>query len=319
MVQTDTSYNEKDGNPYIIKRRLNAVIRGSLNQFANSGQEAACWSTQNGRINDIMGINDLLDGTGDNASATALLQNALLHKVTLLEYKNDFPVSLGVHLSCVPNRECTRTGHAYAFSSLPENTNSTPLVVYENEASTHESLAWRQQYPEFTANNLDTHGVLNVQNEGFVFVSKSHPVIQLLRDNKDVLNADIDQQALIDNQWYKVTKQVMFTCCNKLKSQVLNRVGTCDLNHLQLQIQRLDGAQWIEMCENDELYAKLPKHVTSMQATLESLDKETKSHAISVTEKEYDNLLSSPYAFHARLELQFEIVPTVVGVKPTDN
>ena len=35
-----------------------------------------------------MGINELLDG-GDQASATALLQNALLHKVTLrLEYKN---------------------------------------------------------------------------------------------------------------------------------------------------------------------------------------------------------------------------------------
>jgi len=76
MVQTDASISEQDTSPYIIKRRLNAVIRGSLTQFANAGQEAACWSTQNGRINDIMGINELIDGTGDQASATALLQNA---------------------------------------------------------------------------------------------------------------------------------------------------------------------------------------------------------------------------------------------------
>jgi hypothetical protein len=96
-------------------------------------------------------------------------------------------------------------------------------------------------------------------------------------------------------------------------------VGTCDLNHLQLQIQRLDGAQWIEMCDNDELYAKLPKHVTSMQATVETLDAETKQQAVLAAQQEYDNLLSSPYAFHARLELQFEIVPTVIGVKPNDN
>ena len=49
-------------SPYIIiKRRLNAVIRGNLThwQFANAWQEAACWSTQNGRINDIMGIREL--------------------------------------------------------------------------------------------------------------------------------------------------------------------------------------------------------------------------------------------------------------------
>ena len=49
-------------SPYIIiKRRLNAVIRGNLTdwQFANAWQEAACWSTQNGRINDIMGIHEL--------------------------------------------------------------------------------------------------------------------------------------------------------------------------------------------------------------------------------------------------------------------
>ena len=261
MVLTESNISEpslsQSDNSFTIKRRIYAHINGSLAQFNMAGQEAACWSTQNGRINDIMGITELMEGTGDPASCTTLLQNALLHKVTLLEYKNEFPVSLGVHVSCVPNRECTRTGHSYAFSTLPENTNSTPLIVFENETSTNESMAWRAQYPEYTANNLESNGVLNVQNEGFVFVNKKHPAIGLLRINKDVLNADIDQQTLIDDQWYKVTKQVMSTCCTKLKNQVLNRVGTCDLNHIQLQIQRLDGQPWVEHSENDELLNKV--------------------------------------------------------------
>jgi hypothetical protein len=76
-------------------------IRGTLHRFANGGQEAACWSTQNGEINDIMGITELLDGTGDQTSSTSLLANALLHKVTVLETKNDFPLALGVSLSAV--------------------------------------------------------------------------------------------------------------------------------------------------------------------------------------------------------------------------
>jgi hypothetical protein len=181
----------------VLTRRLNVHINGTLHQFANGGPEAACWTTQNGKINDIMGITELLDGTGDQASSTALLANALLHKVTVLETKNDFPLGLGVYLSCVPNKECTRTGAAYAFSCLPETTNSTPLVIFHNDASTGESAAWRLQYPDYNTNNLDTHGVLNVQGENFVFVSKTHPVIDLLRVNKDILNTDIDTHPLM--------------------------------------------------------------------------------------------------------------------------
>jgi hypothetical protein len=116
----------------VLVRHVNATIRGTLHQFANGGQDAACWTTQNGKVNDIMGITELLDGTGDQASSTSLLENALLHKVTVLETKKDFPLGLGVHLSCVPNRECTRTGASYAFSCMPETTNSTPLVVFQN-------------------------------------------------------------------------------------------------------------------------------------------------------------------------------------------
>ena len=306
MVQTDA----RENSPYIVTRRVIAKIHGSLDQMNTSGQDAACWSTQNGRIGDIMGITELLDGTGDQNSSTTLLANCLLNSVKLLEYKNEFPVSLGVNISCVPNKECTRTGHAYAFSTLPDHTNSTPLVLFENETNTQESMSWRQQYPEYTANNLDTYGVLNVQNEGFVFVSKAHPVIQLLRDNAHVLGQDIDQQTLIDDQWFKVTKQTMASCCNKLKTQVLNRVGTVDLNHLQVQIQRLDGMQWIEMSQNDELFSKMPSHVMA-QTDANASDADLAQCKKDFTNA-YNNLLKKPYAFHARLELQFEVIPTVV-------
>ena len=104
----------------VLSRTLTCSIRGSLNQFTHGGQEAACWSTQNGRINDILGVTELLDSAADQASAAALIKTAYLHKVTVLEYLNGFPLPLGVSISCVPSRECTRTGVAYAFSTLPE-------------------------------------------------------------------------------------------------------------------------------------------------------------------------------------------------------
>ena len=124
----------KDTTNNIITRRIHAVIRGSLAQFANSGSESASWTSANGRMSDILGVTDLLQGTADAASTTALLQNSLLHNVRILEYKNDFPIALGVSISCVPSREMTRTGTGYAFSCLPNNVNSNALELYANEA-----------------------------------------------------------------------------------------------------------------------------------------------------------------------------------------
>ena len=167
----------REANSNIITRRIHATIRGNLAQFANSGSESASWTSQNGRMTDILGITELLQGTADAAaSTTALLQNSLLHNVRVIEYKNDFPIAVGVLISCVPNKEMTRTGSGYAFSCFPNHVNSTPLELYANEACTEDSLNWRLHYPEYNVNNLETHGVLNVSGESFVFVSKKHPV-----------------------------------------------------------------------------------------------------------------------------------------------
>jgi len=302
MVANTVVANGNNMNPEmkpadnVISRVFCCSIRGSLNQFDHCGQEAACWSTQNGRIIDILGVTELLDGAADSASATALIKNAYLHKVTLLEYLNGFPLPLGVSISCVPNRECTRTGSAYAFSTLPEVTNTTPQVIYQNEANTHESMSWRVQYPEYNVNNLDTHCVLNVQGENFVFVSKVHPVIDLLHANKEMLNADIDTQPLIDDMWYKVTKQVMSTCCNQLKTKVLSKVGTVDLNQLSVQISRLDGIHWLEMSENDEIYSKIPTHLTT--ALPRPTDSETiAAYEIEKGQTQRRTCTSSEYAY----------------------
>jgi hypothetical protein len=139
----------------------------------------------------------------DSQSAISILGQAVLKSARVIEYASDFPFAIGVQISCVPDQEVVRTGMSYAFTALPDSKNIIPMTIYENDATTAESMAWRAQYPEYNNSNLETHGVLNVQGESFVFVSKTHPVIDLLRANKDVLNADIDSQPLIDDQWVR--------------------------------------------------------------------------------------------------------------------
>ena len=182
------------------RSRFHASILGSIRQLAHGGSDGACWSTQNGKMQEILGMH--IQGC-DSQSAIAILGQAVLKSARVIEYSSNFPFAIGVQISCVPNQEVTSTGMSYAFTALPETKNSVPMTIYENDATTAESMAWRAQYPEYNASNLETQGVLNVQGESFVFVSKNHPVIDLLRANKDVLNADIDSQPLIDDQWVR--------------------------------------------------------------------------------------------------------------------
>jgi hypothetical protein len=139
----------------------------------------------------------------DSQSAIAILGQAVLKSARVIEYSSSFPFAIGVQISCVPNQEVTSTGMSYAFTALPETKNSVPMTIYENDATTSESMAWRAQYPEYNVSKLETQVVLNVQGESFNFVSKNHPVIDLLCANKDLLNADIDSQPLIDYQWVR--------------------------------------------------------------------------------------------------------------------
>lgn len=302
----------------VFTRRLNAHIRGSINNFANAGTDSACWTTQNGRINDIMGINSLVDGTGEQ-NGTQLLKQSVLKKVTVLEVCNQHPVSLGVHLSCVPGLECTRTGHKYAFTALPTSHNAQPLVLYENDSLSSDSLLWRTQYPEYNNENLESHNVLNVTGEPFLFVHHEHPAIGLLRANKNILNVDIDTHKRIDGTWYKVTRQVMSACCQELRKKVLTDMST-DLNEIRVQISRLDGLTWKDCCANDELLASLPVKLSQSMGTCASSD----PAEIAAWKQEGENrkmqfnshmqgVMEQKNSFIMRFELQFELLPTVVG------
>jgi hypothetical protein len=328
------------------KSRFHASILGSLRQLAHGGSDGACWSTQNGKMQEILGMH--IQGC-DSQSAIAILGQAVLKSARVIEYSSSFPFAIGVQISCVPNQEVTSTGSSYAFTALPATTNSVPMTIYENDATTAESMAWRAQYPEYNAANLETQGVLNVQGEGFVFVSKTHPVIDLLRANKDVLNADIDSQPLIDDQWVrapvsrlrsarrapvsrlrsarrapltrcmpqlKVTKQVLSTCCNQIKTKVLNKVGTCDLSNITVQISRLDG-QWSQMTADDALFKCIPEELTvPVEATDDSNSLREVEEAQRKRTYEFSSachaILNKQRSFHLRFELEFDLIPQAI-------
>ena len=282
---------------YLITRRFNVHISGAISDWNQHGSRAATWTPMNGKHGEIFGINDVFESQPDASTTAAVLQSAVLHKLTVLEQKNDFPCNLGVTISCIPSEELTNTGQRYAITALPNSHNSTPCVCFSAAESETDGHVWRSRYPNYTAQNLEEHGVLSVAGQPFVFVSQKHPVIDLLRQNADLLSANIDEQPLIDGEWYKITRQVMGTCCQTLRNKVLNRVSTRDLNNFQVQLHRVGRTQWlsdVSSGDDHELLSAVPHQIIA------GGDQSAISSSVQA-------VLDHPRSYMARLEVQYEV------------
>ncbi len=151
---------------------------------------------------------------------------------------------------------------------------------------TYWARQWRKDYPKYTAANLETEGVLNVENNPWVFVHQDHPVIALLRHNASLIGCQIDEQPKIDNEWYKVTRQVLNACCLTLRSKVLSKVQSNDLNLFQVQIKRLGAESW-----DDTHDLSIPLQKMRLEAD----------------QKGVKDILTTPYSYIARIQIKYEI------------
>jgi hypothetical protein len=296
----DSEMDNANGQPLPIrlKRRVHINITGSMNGFHSAGTQAATWKPVDGKVTEIFGVHDSEGVCMDPGAMSNALRSAIVRKATVLENKSTFPIALGVSISCLPNEERTDSGEPFCATVLPETTNTSPVVIYETDANSTESIEWRNKYPNYNSANLETWGVLDVQNCPFVFVHQNHPIVDLLRANKDILGADIDEQAKIDEQWFKVGRQILSTCCNMIKSKVLSRVATRDLNNFSVQLHPLNDMAWNEAGAGTEI-------VASMMANPQWNQQQHNAAEVAWANAQARKLCT----YMARVELEYEIQP----------
>lgn len=294
MNQTITPNNsERTPTGTILTRTICVNITGSLSNFALAGAQAAVWKPMESKQAQIFGC---LGKDADAHLATNQLRTALIHEVNLLEHKSDFPVTLGVKINCLPSHEVTDLGNEYAYTVLPNSNISTPHNIYRCDVSAENSQNWRNEYPKWNSQNLEHEGVLDVANNPYVFVHQDHPIIALLRSNSALIGCNIDEQPMIDEQWYKVTRQVLMACCQTLRNKVLSKIASNDLNTLQVQLERVNSDAWDEI--SDE-HTPMRGFVASPTWTKEELENAKRNHV--------ESFLATPYSYMARIQLKYEV------------
>lgn len=278
----------------MMERTLHVSITNSLGNLALAGPHGGLWKPVDGLQLKLFA--NLDSEAVDATAATTQLNSAIIHEVTLLEHQSSFPIPLGVDINCVQPKEVTELGQKYAYTVLPHSNNSNPQSIYKAESLSEDMYEWHKEYPQYTAANLDSQGVIPVNNQPFVFVDCQHPVISLLRHNSHLIGCDIDTQKKIDNQYYKISKQILHSCCDTIRRKVLSKVISHDLNTLSLQIHRIDAESWEDLQDGTIAMRsfKIRANMTPEQ------EEEAKR-------KHLRNFTSTPYTYMARIKIRYEL------------
>jgi hypothetical protein len=276
-----------DGGFRTINRVLHMTVSGTLQGCDEKGATAGIWKPREGKVGHVFAPTEV--GIDSNhETAMNALNNARVKSVVCTEYTSTFPIPLGIKCDCLPACESTDIGHRYIMTTLPCHNNTTPQQLYSADETSSEAVRWKQEYPQYTARNIDTHNVMEVKTHPVVFVDRNHPVISLLRANKDILGSDIDEQSLVQGRWHTVSRQCFNTACKTLRSKVLSNINTVNLTNFSLQATPLDRKSWCDIGKGE--------HVGDIvnAKTREAL------------QEAHSNALNRPYNVSARFSITYD-------------
>lgn len=286
-VESSTDAVPVQRTPLRLARRFNVSIEGTLHNYESAGSMAATWKPLANTHTQMFGPDLTMHDTTDQAAVMNSIGNAVIVKATMLESQSTFPVPLGISCNVIPGNEMNEFGDRYLCTVLPKSRVSEPQSLYEADPQAQNGLEWRVLYPDYNKSNLDTEGVMEVKNCPYVFVSQGHPAISLLKANEDMVNQKFDETDLIDNEWYKITRQVFSKCCETLRSQILAKLHTADLNNLTMQLHRFNNVMWTTIENEEHLYGP-------------GLNEQEK-------ELQYEHAMKHPYSYQARIEFVYEL------------
>jgi hypothetical protein len=182
------------------------------------------------------------------------LQEAILIGMKIKKIDSNFPCQLGLSVEgCKGNYyTCNGERYSYLIGSGEKSHNLESTIATMNPYVNSEYL---KLYPGMTSENLRSQGIMTVPNENYVFVDKDHPIVEMMKENEDVLQIDINSADLIDSRWYKVSKVVTEKCISELESELVNHLPLINLEKFKAKIQRIYGTQWddeMEVCDGVE-------------------------------------------------------------------
>ena len=227
-----------------LVRHLLVTINGNRAMWDHMSIHGALWRVSPERASTIF-CSDPADAC-DPAGAADLLSRALIKKVTVLELNTNIDEVVAVTIDGLPPKEFTGSGDGAALYVTGEGRVTAPQEVFNLTGNTELGMAWMQQFPRYTAHNIDSEGVMLLSGTSYYFVHEEHPVIHMLKTSEGALGVQLTQDTMVEGHWYKVDLEAFVFCIKTIRETILhNAPATFNLNTLTVRIARPDGQKWL--------------------------------------------------------------------------
>lgn len=232
-----------------ITRHFAIHFNGSLSEMADTPSRAAWTPTE---LSIFQSRTRYAPNATKSEERQGNLKQAILMGMKVKKVESTFPCQLGIKIAGCKGNYYTGDGQrfAYIIGANESNSHMSQIVATTNPYVNSEYL---RLYPGMTKDNLRTNGIMEVPGEQYMFVDQSHPIVEMMSENQDVLQMDLSSAQLIDNRWFKVSKSVTDRCLAELGAELEGNLPVLDLTDFGAQICRLNGASWdseTEVCDN---------------------------------------------------------------------
>ena len=193
------------------------------------------------------------------------MDNALLISAKIKSVYSDMPFPVKMNIKGISGNRRLASGERCNYLIHPRQ-KSPEMNCLIAQPSPYLSSSFLSKYPNYTANNLMEVGVMKSPDQDFYYVSKSHPVIPMIRENEDVLQISLSENSdnLVDGKFFKIDNKCVEECCSALKAE-LSSLPVIDLANFSCTIERPYGLSWSDMrtvnCKDDDAAVKSIRNV----------------------------------------------------------
>ena len=232
-------------------RNVLVHINGNRVTWEHLGVHGAMWRVNADHADSIFSYTHDASLTANGTNATVdddRLSRAMIKRVTLLESNTNIDEVVGVVVDGLPSHEFTANGMGASCFLTGAGRVTESRDIFSLSGNTELGMAWMQQYPKYTTENLESEGTMLLQGATYYFVHDSHPALQMLHTTQDDKGLQLANDPPDDAGWYKIDVETFLLCVKTLRDGVLRHTpSTFNLSGLTIRLCKPDRQSWLHM------------------------------------------------------------------------
>lgn len=234
-----------------ITRKFVIQFDNSLASLASRPSQAK-WTPNNGCYDIFQSKSRYAPNCARSEKRRGNLEQVILIGMKIKKIDSTFPCQLGLNVFGCRGNYYLGNGEQYAFLISPneKSHNMDEIICVTNPLVNSEYLS---RFPGMSSKTLKTEGIMRVPGEDFVYVDKMHPLIDMIKENSDLLQIDLDEASLLENRWYKIEETVANRCLEDLERELILNLPLFNLTEFFATIARpynVDFDDTREICDN---------------------------------------------------------------------